>query len=263
MQQPPHAGRTYAVTGTGSGIGAATARYLRDAGARVIACDLKDADATGDLSSADGRAAVVSAVAEASSGRLDGIVANAGGGPAATMLPLNFFGAVATLEGLRPLLAASDAPRAVAVASIAGLGPFDQALVDACLAGDEVAVREAARPAVEQDLTGLLYGSAKQALMRWTRRAAKGEAWAGAGIPLNVVAPGIIDTPAAGFVLNDPQMRGQFAAMAPLRGAYPGRPEQLAALLAWCVSPENALMTGQVLFADAGFNAFVREETAF
>ena len=26
----------------------------------------------------------------------------------------------------------------------------------------------------------------------------------------------------------------------------------MAALVAWCVSPENALMTGQVLFADGG-----------
>jgi hypothetical protein len=35
-----------------------------------------------------------------------------------------------------------------------------------------------------------------------------------------------------------------------MRGAYPGRPQQIAAILAWSVSPENSLMTGQVLFID-------------
>src|ERR1700678_132870 len=134
-----HADRTYAVTGAGSGIGAATARYLRDAGARVIACDLEDADVVGDLATPSGRAALVEGVSLLCAGRLDGLVANAGGGPAQTMLSLNYFGAVATLEGLRPLLEASPAPRAVAVSSIGSLGPIDAALVEACLAGDEAA----------------------------------------------------------------------------------------------------------------------------
>jgi NAD(P)-dependent dehydrogenase (short-subunit alcohol dehydrogenase family) len=48
--------------------------------------------------------------------------------------------------------------------------------------------------------------------------------------------------------------------MVPMRGAYPGRPEQMAAILAWCVSPENSLMTGQILFVDGGFECSVRGE---
>jgi NAD(P)-dependent dehydrogenase (short-subunit alcohol dehydrogenase family) len=258
-----HADRTYAVTGTGSGIGAATAAYLRGAGARVIDCDLRDAEVVGDLATTEGRRAVVEGVARACGGRLDGIVANAGGGPARTMLALNFFGALATLEGLRPLLGASAAPRAVAVASIAGLGPYDQALVEACLAGDEAAAGALAAPAVADSQTALLYASAKQALMRWCRRSAQTPAWAGEGVTLNAVAPGIIDTPAAGFVLDNPEMREQFARLSPLRGAYPGQPGQLAALLAWCVSPENALMTGQILCADGGFDCVARGEAVF
>jgi NAD(P)-dependent dehydrogenase (short-subunit alcohol dehydrogenase family) len=43
-----------------------------------------------------------------------------------------------------------------------------------------------------------------------------------------------------------------------MRGAYPGRPEQMAAILAWCVSPENSLMTGQILFVDGGFESSMR-----
>ena len=45
----PTVDRTYVVTGAASGIGAATARYLRDRGARVIACDLRDVDVIADL----------------------------------------------------------------------------------------------------------------------------------------------------------------------------------------------------------------------
>src|SRR5258707_7159970 len=104
--------RTYVVTGAASGIGAATTHLLRERGQRVIASDLHDADVIADLATAEGRAALVDGVARLSGGRIDAIVANAGGGPPQTSLQLNFFGAVATLDGLRPLLDASPAPRA-------------------------------------------------------------------------------------------------------------------------------------------------------
>ena len=139
-----HEDRTYAVTGATSGIGAATVRTLQERGGRVIACDLADADVVGDLTTSEGRAALVDGVTRLSGGRIDAIVANAGGGPPQTMLSLNFFGAVATLEGLRPLLAASPAPRAVMVSSISSFAEFDPALIEACLAGDERAATAAA-----------------------------------------------------------------------------------------------------------------------
>jgi NAD(P)-dependent dehydrogenase (short-subunit alcohol dehydrogenase family) len=250
----PHRDRTYAVTGAASGIGAATAQYLRDGGGRVIGCDQHDADVVGDLATKEGREAVVEGVARLSGGRLDGIVANAGGGPAKTMVALNFFGAVSTLEGLRPLLDGSRAPRAVMVSSISALGATVQAVVDACLNGDEAAAFAAGR---EAD-AGLLYASAKLALNRWCRRGAVTSAWAGAGIPLNAVLPGVIDTPAAAWILNNPDNRAEMVRRTPLAQACPGRPEDIAALLAWCVGPENALMTGQILHADAGVECLAR-----
>ena len=117
--------RTYVVTGAASGIGAATASYLRERGSRVIGCDLHDADVIADLATIEGRAKLVEGVIRLSGGRIDAIVANAGGGPAETMVALNFFGSVATLEGLRPTLASSPAPRAVMVSSVASLGPLE------------------------------------------------------------------------------------------------------------------------------------------
>jgi len=267
--------RTYVVTGAASGIGAATARRLRDQGDRVIACDLRDADVIGDLATREGRAAVVGGVTRLSQGAIDAIIANAGGGPPETSLALNFFGAVATLEGLRPLLKASAAPRAVAVSSIASLRNPDPPILAACLNMDEAAAQRAStkafkekgqprsHPLPEEVEAALeLYGVAKHALQLWCRREAVKPEWAGAGIPLNVVALGFFDTPAAAYILSDPQRRAAMGAMVPLRSAYPGRPDEAAAMLCWCVSPENSQMTGQILFVDGGVECLARGRRA-
>ncbi|HEY1707319.1 MAG TPA: SDR family oxidoreductase [Rhizomicrobium sp.] len=261
--------RTIVVTGAASGIGAATAHYLRERGERVITSDLHHADVIADLATAGGRATLVEGVTRLSGGKIDAIVANAGGGPPETSLQLNFFGAVATLDGLRPLLAGSPAPRAVAVSSVASLRAPDTAILEACLRRDEAAAIAAARalyarnasetpanplPAAVQTPLDL-YGNAKRALQQWCRSVAANPQWAGAGITLNVVALGFYDTPAAAYVLSNPETRAAMGQLVPLRGAYPGRPEEAAALLAWCVSAENSQMTGQILFADGGMES--------
>ncbi|MBV9276072.1 MAG: SDR family NAD(P)-dependent oxidoreductase, partial [Verrucomicrobia bacterium] len=230
--------RTYVITGAASGIGAATARYCRERGGRVIACDLHDADVIADLTTAKGRAALVDGVSRLSKGRIDAIVANAGGGPPETSLSLNFFGAVATLEGLRPLLQASSAPRAVAVSSVAALQSPISTLVEACLNKDEAAAVSAARDAMvarrnpfgadapppDAQAALNLYGTAKYALQLWCRRAAPKPEWAGAGIVLNVISFGVFDTPGAAPILSDPNWSAAMGRLVPLRGDYPARP---------------------------------------
>jgi NAD(P)-dependent dehydrogenase (short-subunit alcohol dehydrogenase family) len=268
--------RTYVVTGAASGIGAATARWLRERGGRVIGCDLRDADVIADLTTSEGHKALVDGVTRLSGGRIDAIAAVAGGGPPQTSLQLNFFGTVATLEGLRPLLKSSPAPRAVAVSSIASFSPVDEGLVDSMLRMDAKAAVEgawkfAAKLAPVNEMTpeqatqvGLaLYSNAKYSLNCWCRRAAGSADWAGAGITLNVVAPGFIDTPAAAYILSNPASNAAMGQMVPLSGAYPGRPEQMAAIIAWCLSEENSLMTGQILFVDGGVECTRRGERSW
>ena len=96
-----------------------TARAVQGLGRRVtlVQADLRDAEVIANLATAAGRAAFVEGVAKRSGGAIDAVIANAGGGPVETSVQLNYFGAVATLDGLRPLLARSAAPRAVAVSS--------------------------------------------------------------------------------------------------------------------------------------------------
>src|SRR5688572_14526768 len=102
-------GRTYVVTGSASGIGAATAALIRSRGGHAIGCDIENADLEVDLSTPDGRASLVEQVK--ARGPIDAVLAIAGGARRG-VIETNYFGAVATLTGLRPLLAASESPRA-------------------------------------------------------------------------------------------------------------------------------------------------------
>ncbi|MFJ6138154.1 SDR family oxidoreductase [Kitasatospora sp. NPDC092286] len=238
------------MTGSASGIGAATATLLRERGAQVIGCDLNDADIQADLSTPRGRQALVDQVAER--GPIDAVLAVAGGGRTG-LLETNYFGAVATLEGLRPLLAQSDAPRAVAVSSTSSLAPADERVLQACLDGDEAAAVALAN--AEPSLVGAAgaYGAAKRALNRWVRRVASTPEWAGAGIALNAVAPGVVDTPAASWIFASEDVRTAVETASPQPfGGFPGRPEWVGELICWLAGADNRFVTGQVVFADGG-----------
>jgi NAD(P)-dependent dehydrogenase (short-subunit alcohol dehydrogenase family) len=64
--------RTIALTGSASGIGAATRKAMEADGDRVIGVDLRDAEVVADLGTAEGRAAAVAGVLAACDGTLDG-----------------------------------------------------------------------------------------------------------------------------------------------------------------------------------------------
>lgn len=115
--------RTIVVTGAASGIGRATAEILEAQGNRVIHVDLKEGDITGDLGNRASIAEVVTEIEEISGGVIDGLVANAGVSiPSPLSLKINYFGTVALIEALLPLLAkSSEAPRVSVTSSAATL----------------------------------------------------------------------------------------------------------------------------------------------
>ena len=245
------------VTGAASGIGAAVASVMGEAGHRVVSVDLRDADVEVDLATGEGRARMVEEVERLAGGVVDAVVANAGViGRGATAVRVNYFGAVATLEGLRPLLARATAPRAVATASVALTGAVDRRLVDACLAGAE---QEAAAMVDADGLDAVtVYGSTKRALARWVRAHAPLPEWGGAGIAVNAVAPGIVRTPMTELILADPAGADLLTAATPMPFGGIATPQDVAHLVAFLAGPECAVVTGQVIFADGGADCVLR-----
>ncbi|MEV7006745.1 SDR family oxidoreductase [Streptosporangium sp. NPDC051022] len=251
--------RRIAVSGTASGIGQALAHLLRAQGDEVIGIDLRDAEVNADLATPEGRELAVRSVLESSGGVLDGIVACAGvSGPTPLTVKVNFFGVTALLEGLRPALAAADRPRAVVVGSISGTQPADPGVVAACLDDDEPAALALADEVVERGEGNRLYPSSKSALARWLRRSAVTPEWAGSGIPLNAVAPGVVLTPMSAPLFENEAMRAIMDKAVPMPLNGYATAEVVAEALRWLVSPANSHMTGQVIYLDGGAEAVLR-----
>src|ERR1700754_2963716 len=192
----------YAVTGSASGMGAAVVERLCAAGHTVIGVDLHDADVIADLGTPEGRSAGVTGVLERTGGRLDGAVLAAGVAPVTgpdrprLIAQINYLGTVELLTALRAALAASGDARAVVFGSnSATVTPgVPRHVIRALLAGD---VDRAVRTlrllgSVAPNIT---YAASKIAVTDWARRTAVTRAWAGAGIRLNVLAPGPVKTP--------------------------------------------------------------------
>ena len=184
--------RTIVVTGAASGIGKATAEILEAGGDTVIRVDLREGDVTGDLGDPESIAEVARSISEKRGGVIDGLVANAGVSiPNALSVKINYLGTVALIEALRPLLAASAAPRISVTSSAATLQGNDPELVDLLLAGDaDAAIARGTALAAQGPEVGYAnYSSSKRAISRWIRRMAPTAEYAGAGIGLNGVGP--------------------------------------------------------------------------
>jgi NAD(P)-dependent dehydrogenase (short-subunit alcohol dehydrogenase family) len=246
---------TIVITGSAGGIGSATRARLEADGAQVIGVDVRDAEVIADLSTPEGRAAMVESVTAACGGVLDGVVAAAGitGDDGRLVTAIDYFGAVATLEGLRPLLAGRPAASAVAVSSNSTTTqpgvPVE--LVDACLAGDEAAALAIAGHGISA------YPASKLALARWVRRQAVGPDWIGAGIRLNAIAPGLIRTPMTAEI---EEMTLGLGDIYPVPIGRAGRAEEVAGLLAYLLSDDAGFFVGSVITMDGGTDAALRAE---
>lgn len=95
-------------------------------------------------------------------------------------------------------------------------------------------------------VTGAHYAASKAGLLALTRRAAA--ALADAGVTVNAVAPGTIDGETVRELAGD-QIE-ELAADIP--AGRLGRPEEIAALVAWLLSDESGYVNGATLLADGG-----------
>ena len=255
--------RTYVITGTASGIAAATSRLLIAAGHQVIGVDLKNAEIEVDLSTPEGRLEAARKSIELSRGEIDAVIACAGLlHPIAQTVSVNYFGVTQFLNELLPRLTKAKDPRVAVMSSVASLMAPSSDLVAAMCADDEVKALSIAQGLVDTGGGGehLIYGSTKRALSRWVRRESIKPSWAGAGIALNAVGPGIVRTPMVAGMVATQKGRDSLDKLIPmpLHGYLDA--QNVAALLLWLTSPENTHVTGQTIYIDGGADAVLRGE---
>ena len=234
------------VTGGSKGIGEAVVKEFLALGAEVLAVARKEADLqqllqqhpeglsilAADVSTTEGRAALVVAVQQKWD-RLDVLVNNVGTNirkPATAytteeydfILNTNLRSAFELCRLLHPMLVKSEQGNIINVTSVAGL----------------IHVR-----------TGAVYGMTKAALVQLTRNLAV--EWAEFNIRVNAVAPWYISTPLAETVLQNPEFYNNVMSRTPMRKI--GKPEDVAAAVAFLCMPASAYTTGQCLAIDGGF----------
>ena len=250
--------RTIAVTGSASGIGAATALRLEKDGARVIRVDWKGGDVVADLGTPAGRSAALEGIRKAAGASLDGVVSGAGLGPyddPKAIVRVNYFGAVAMLDGLQALLARGREPAAVAISSLGAVFEAMQVpgFADACLAGDEAR----AQALVEGHDGNRSYSAAKHALALAVRRRAA--AWGAAGIRLNAVLPGKVATPMLARI-HSHEAIGPMVDALPVPLAREAPPEELASAIVFLLGRDARYVHGALLKVDGGSDALVRPD---
>jgi NAD(P)-dependent dehydrogenase (short-subunit alcohol dehydrogenase family) len=94
------------------------------------------------------------------------------------------------------------------------------------------------------------YAATKGGILAMSRLAAA--RYAPEGIRINVLAPGLIDTPMAERAVNDPAIRHYLRSKQPLTGG-PGRPEDCSDAAVFLCSDAARFITGVVLPVDGGW----------
>jgi NAD(P)-dependent dehydrogenase (short-subunit alcohol dehydrogenase family) len=245
-------GKVILVTGAASGIGRATALALARAGARLV---LGDVAAAGEDIAREARALGIDAEflrtdvtrqvdvdalvarAIARHGRLDCAVNNAG------------------IEGV--LRETADYPEEtferVINVNLIGVWRCLRAEIPAMLRGGGGAIVNTASVA---GLVGAgafsAYVASKHGVVGLTRSAAI--EYAKAGIRVNAVCPGVIDTPMLDRLEAEmPALREALLAMKPMGRL--GRPDEVAAAVVWLCSEAASFVTGHALAVDGGYVA--------
>ncbi len=240
-------GKVALITGGASGIGAATARRLSEAGADVIIADLNENAATtlaGELSGAKGVAMDVTSATSIAAviqglNRLDILVNNAGiglvGGIAQTgeadytrVMTVNATSVYLVTSAALPLLLAVRGS-IVNIGSVAGLIGIKQRFA---------------------------YCASKGAVIAMTRQLAVEYP---TELRVNCIAPGTVQSPFVEGYLEKhhaheiDKMRLELAARQPMGRL--GTPEEVAAMVHYICSPEADFMTGSVVTIDGGWTA--------
>jgi meso-butanediol dehydrogenase/(S,S)-butanediol dehydrogenase/diacetyl reductase len=242
------------VTGGTTGIGLATVERLHAEGATVVFCGRRQsagdevAAAIGsgratfvaaDVTNRDDLARLYALTAERC-GRLDVVVNNAGNVVVGPMMKL-------TPEHWRRTIALNlDSVFDSCQLAI----PYLRATIAAGAAGAAI-VNVASLDAVGADRGFSAYNAAKAGVVNLTRALAL--EFGPEGIRANAVSPGAVDTPLTAMTTGDPRALAAFESAIPLRRF--GRPEEIAAAIAFLAADEASFVNGANLLVDGGVTA--------
>ena len=234
-------GRTFLVTGGGSGLGLATARMLTGAGANVVAADLRGEPGANtrfvETDVTDEGSVAATAQAALESGPLSGAVNCAGVAIAEKALdrdgphPLDSFTKVIKVN----LIGTFNVIR-LAAAAMLGNEPDEEG-------GRGVIVNTASVAAFDGQIGQAAYAASKGGVVSMTLPLAR--EFARSGIRVAAIAPGLFDTPMMAGLPEE--ARDSLGRQVPFPSRL-GRPEEYAALVRHIV--ENDLINGEVIRLD-------------
>lgn len=237
------------VTGGGSGLGAATARALAEAGAKVAVLDLNEAAAAAVASEIGGRA-IVCDVADASSGVAAVAAARQAHGPAGLCVNCAGIGPAARIVGRDGPMPLDGFARVVQINLIGTFNILRLAAADMAERppNDEgergVIVNTASVAAFEGQIGQAAYASSKGGVAALTLPAAR--ELSRIGVRVLCVAPGLFGTPT---LMGLPEnVRESLQASLPFPSRF-GRPEEYASLALHLIG--NPVMNGEVVRIDS------------
>jgi NAD(P)-dependent dehydrogenase (short-subunit alcohol dehydrogenase family) len=192
-------------------------------------------------------------VRERCGGTLDGLVPCAGLGPqhpGSRIVAVNYFGAMAMVDGLADTLGSGGAVVLICSNSTTLTPGADGPLAAACLADDEA---EALRLAADTH-PAVVYAASKVAIAKAMR--ARVQAFGSRGVRINAVAPGPFLTPLLQEGLDDPETGSAIESL-PIPLGRMGAPDEIADIVAWLLSDGSRYVHGSTLFADGGIDALL------
>jgi NAD(P)-dependent dehydrogenase (short-subunit alcohol dehydrogenase family) len=249
--KPCFEGKVAVVTGAGSGIGAAVSRQLGNEGAEVIVADL-DADAAHGVAAeirSLGASAHDFAVDVADAGAVEKLVEFAVQKCGGLHLAVNN----AATGGARKLTADYPLDNWQKLINVNLNGVFY------CMKYEIAAMLDRGGGAIVNMSsvlgsvglpTASAYTAAKHGVVGLTKVAAM--EYARMGIRINVVGPGLIDTPFMAEHLEDATIR-RMVALQPM--GRRGTPEEVAALVCFLLSDQASFITGSYHLADGAYSA--------
>jgi len=237
------------VTGGGSGLGAATARALADAGAKLAVLD-RDADGANAVARETGSHALVCDVTDAAAAEAAVAEAREKHGPCGILVNCAGIGPAARIVGRDGPMPLADFSRVIQVNLIGTfnllrLGAADMQTREPDAEGERgVIVNTASIAAFEGQIGQAAYAASKGGVAALTLPAAR--EFAQSGIRVLCIAPGLFATP---MLMGLPKpVRDSLAATLPFPSRL-GRPEEYADLALHMIG--NRLLNGEVVRLDS------------